>query len=85
MIVDLVLYFLKQEAYSSPGDIAVLCTYFGQLRELRSALKSLKVAVSVDERDQDQLAREEMDDKGYIEQVTVSKHVRLPLCSLLYW
>ncbi|KAK0440271.1 hypothetical protein EV421DRAFT_1712588 [Armillaria borealis] len=77
MIVDLVLYFLKQEAYSSPGDIAVLCAYLGQLRELRSALKSLKVAVSVDERDQDQLVREGMDDEGYIEQVTVSQHVRL--------
>ncbi|KAK0199718.1 hypothetical protein DFS33DRAFT_1398406 [Desarmillaria ectypa] len=77
MIVDLVVYFLKQEAYSSPGDIAVLCAYLGQLRELRSALKSLKVAVSVDERDQDQLVREGMDDEGYIEQVTVSKHVRL--------
>ncbi|KAK0443327.1 uncharacterized protein EV420DRAFT_1484981 [Desarmillaria tabescens] len=77
MIVDLVVYFLKQEAYSTPGDIAVLCAYLGQLRELRSALASLKVAVSVDERDQDQLAREGMDDEGYIEQVTVSKHVRL--------
>ncbi|KAK0443139.1 uncharacterized protein EV420DRAFT_1649417 [Desarmillaria tabescens] len=77
MIVDLVVYFLKQEAYSSPGDIAVLCAYLGQLRELRSALASLKVAVSVDERDQDQLAREGMDDEAYIEQVTVSKHVRL--------
>ncbi|KAG7441498.1 uncharacterized protein BT62DRAFT_908111 [Guyanagaster necrorhizus] len=77
MIVDLVMYFLKQEAYSSPGDIAVLCAYLGQLRELKSTLNSLKVAVSVDERDQDQLAREGMDDEGYVEQVTVSKHVRL--------
>ncbi|KAK0475781.1 hypothetical protein IW261DRAFT_1552397 [Armillaria novae-zelandiae] len=77
MIVDLVVYFLKQEAYSAPGDIAVLCAYLGQLRELRNALNSLKVAVSVDERDQDQLVREGMDDEGYVEQVTVSKHVRL--------
>ncbi|KAK0186426.1 hypothetical protein F5146DRAFT_1161311 [Armillaria mellea] len=77
MIVDLVVYFLKQEAYSAPGDIAVLCAYLGQLRELRTALNSLKVAVSVDERDQDQLVREGMDDEGYVEQVTVSKHVRL--------
>ncbi len=75
MIVDLVVYFLKQEAYSAPRDIAVLCAYLGQLRELRSALNSLKVAVSVDERDQDQLVREGMDDEGYVEQVTVSKHV----------
>ncbi|KAK0211877.1 hypothetical protein IW262DRAFT_1280087 [Armillaria fumosa] len=77
MIVDLVRYFLKQEAYSSAGDIAVLCAYLGQLRELKSALKSLKVAVSVDERDQDQLARAGMDDEGYVEEVSVSNHVRL--------
>ncbi|KAK0451445.1 uncharacterized protein EV420DRAFT_1621833 [Desarmillaria tabescens] len=77
MIVDLVVYFLKQEAYSFPGDIAVLCAYLGQLRELRSALNSLKVAVSVDERDQEPLAREEIDGEGYMEQVTVSEHVRL--------
>ncbi|KAK0451375.1 uncharacterized protein EV420DRAFT_714274 [Desarmillaria tabescens] len=77
MIVDLVVYLLKQEAYSSPGDIAVLCAYLGQLRELKSALKSLKVVVSVDERDQDQLVMEGIDDEGYVEQVTVSQHVRL--------
>ncbi|KAK0433784.1 hypothetical protein EV421DRAFT_1718181 [Armillaria borealis] len=77
MIVDLVVYFLKQETYSSPGDIAVLCAYLGQLREVKSALKSLKVAVSVDDRDQDQLARAGMDDEGYVEQVAVSNHVRL--------
>ncbi|KAK0470915.1 hypothetical protein IW261DRAFT_1586260 [Armillaria novae-zelandiae] len=77
IIVDLVMYFLKQEAYSSAGDIAVLCAYLGQLRELKSTLKSLEVAVSVDERDEDQLARAGMDDERHVEQVAVSNHVRL--------
>ncbi len=57
MIRDLVLYFLKQGPYDGAGDIAVLCAYLGQLQKLRAALRDLKVAVSVDERDEEQLER----------------------------
>lgn len=51
MIRDLVLYFLRQGAYNERGDIAVLCAYLGQLQKVRQALKDLKIAVAVDERD----------------------------------
>ncbi|KAH8998233.1 hypothetical protein EDB86DRAFT_3234341 [Lactarius hatsudake] len=57
MIRDLVLYFLKQGPYDGAGDIAVLCAYLGQLQKVRAALKDLKIAVSVDERDEDELER----------------------------
>ncbi|KAH8981146.1 hypothetical protein EDB92DRAFT_2055683 [Lactarius akahatsu] len=57
MIRDLVLYFLKQGPYDGAGDIAVLCAYLGQLQKVRAALKDLKIAVSVDERDEEQLER----------------------------
>ncbi|KAH9052824.1 hypothetical protein EDB87DRAFT_1676964 [Lactarius vividus] len=57
MIRDLVLYLLKQGPYDGAGDIAVLCAYLGQLQKVRAALKDLKIAVSVDERDEEQLER----------------------------
>ncbi|KAJ4474239.1 hypothetical protein J3R30DRAFT_649522 [Lentinula aciculospora] len=77
MIVELVMYFLKQENYSAPGDIAVLCAYLGQLQKVKAALKNLKVAVTLDERDEEQLIRQGMEDEGTIEQVAVSRHIRL--------
>ncbi|KIK63309.1 hypothetical protein GYMLUDRAFT_72036 [Collybiopsis luxurians FD-317 M1] len=77
MIVDLVMYFLKQERYSAPGDIAVLCAYLGQLQKVKIALKNLKVAVSLDERDEEQLVRQGMEDEGVVEQVVVARHIRL--------
>jgi len=77
MIRDLVLYFLKQGPYDDPGDIAVLCAYLGQLQKVRAALRDLKVAVSVDERDEDQLERTGLageDEIGFA-QVQVARHV----------
>ncbi len=77
MIRDLVIYFLKQGAYDGAGDIAVLCAYLGQLQKVRAALKDLKLAVSVDERDEEQLERTGLagdDDIGFTE-VQVARHV----------
>lgn len=76
MIRDLVLYFLKQGSYNGPGDIAVLCAYLGQLQKVRAALRDLKISVSLDERDQEQLARQGIDEEPEFEEVFVTKHVR---------
>lgn len=77
MIRDLVLYFLKQGLYDGAGDIAVLCAYLGQLQKVRAALRDLKVAVSVDERDEEQLERTGLTDNDEIgfAEVQVAKHV----------
>jgi hypothetical protein len=77
MIRDLVIYFLKQGPYDGAGDIAVLCAYLGQLQKVRAALKDLKIAVSVDERDEDELERVGLagDDEVGFAQVQVAKHV----------
>jgi predicted NUDIX family phosphoesterase len=77
MIRDLVLYFLKQGPYDGAGDIAVLCAYLGQLQKVRAALRDVKVAVSVDERDEDELERAGLagDDEVGFAQVHVAKHV----------
>ncbi|KAI9445911.1 hypothetical protein H4582DRAFT_2052050 [Lactarius indigo] len=79
MIRDLVLYFLKQGPYDGAGDIAVLCAYLGQLQKVRAALKDLEVAVSVDERDEEQLEHTGLagdDDIGFA-QVQVARHIRI--------
>ena len=80
MIRDLVVYFLHQGTYSGPGDIAVLCAYLGQLQKVRAALRDLKIAVAVDERDAEQLGRQgiEEDSEVEMEEVLVAKHVRSP-------
>ena len=77
MIKDLVIYFLKQGPYDGAGDIAVLCAYLGQLQKVRAALKDLKIAVSVDERDEDELERAGLtgDDEIGFTQVEVARHV----------
>ncbi|TFY82035.1 hypothetical protein EWM64_g1975 [Hericium alpestre] len=77
MIRDLVLYFLKQGPYNGAGDIAVLCAYLGQLQKVRAALRDLRIAVAVDERDEDQLARQGDEDESGFDQVLVTKHIRL--------
>jgi len=80
MIIDLVMYFLRQGEYNGQGDIAVLCAYLGQLQRVRAELRSLKVTVAVDERDEDQLVRQGLQDGDEIpsiEEVAVVKHVRL--------
>lgn len=79
MIVDLVMYFLRQGEYNNQGDIAVLCAYLGQLQKLRGALRSLKVTVAVDERDEAQLVKQgfqDQDETPSIEEVAVANHVR---------
>ncbi|KAI0765957.1 hypothetical protein BD413DRAFT_606098 [Trametes elegans] len=79
MIRDLVLYFLRQGTYSGSGDIAVLCAYLGQLQKVRAALRNLKIAVAVDERDAAELARQGIDEEPPVEfeELLVAKHVRL--------
>ncbi|KAF8265013.1 hypothetical protein EI94DRAFT_400563 [Lactarius quietus] len=79
MIRDLVLYFLKQGPYDDAGDIAVLCAYLGQLQKVRAALKDLKIEVSVDERDEEQLERTGLagDDDVGVAQVEVARHIRI--------
>lgn len=91
MIVDLVMYFLRQGVYNNSGDIAVLCAYLGQLTKVRAELRSLKVTVAVDERDEDQLVKQGLQDEDEtpaIEEVAVAKHVRClygPLTFELSW
>ncbi|KXN84450.1 NFX1-type zinc finger-containing protein 1, partial [Leucoagaricus sp. SymC.cos] len=77
MIRDLVVYFLHQGSYDGPGDIAVLCAYLGQLQKVRAALRHLKIAVTVNERDAEQLARQGIEDDVEYEGVLVGRHVRL--------
>ena len=75
----MVMYFLRQGEYNNQGDIAVLCAYLGQLQKVRAALRSLKVTVAVDERDEDQLVKQGLqddDETPSIEEVMVTKHVR---------
>jgi len=79
MIVDMVMYFLRQGVYNNQGDIAVLCAYLGQLQKVRAELRSLKVTVAVDERDETQLVRQGLQDEDetpLIEEVAVARHVR---------
>lgn len=75
MIRDLVLYFLRQGAYNGEGDIAVLCAYLGQLQKVRAALRDLKIAVSVDERDEEQLAKQGLEEEVAFQEVAVAKQV----------
>ncbi|KAF9268371.1 hypothetical protein L218DRAFT_954733 [Marasmius fiardii PR-910] len=77
MIVDLVKYFLQQDVYSAPGDIAVLCAYLGQLHKVRAAMRDLKIAVSLDDRDAKELDKQGMEEDAVIEQVAVARHIRL--------
>jgi ATP-dependent exoDNAse (exonuclease V) beta subunit len=77
MIRDLVVYFLHQGCYDEPGDIAVLCAYLGQLQKVRAALRDLKIAVTVNERDAEQLARQGIEEDVEYEEVLVAKHVCL--------
>jgi len=74
MICDLVMYFLRQGSYDGPGDIAVLCAYLGQLQKVRAALRDLKVAVAVNEKDAEQLARQGIEEDVEYEEVNVAKH-----------
>lgn len=76
MIRDLVVYFLRQGVYDGAGDIAVLCAYLGQLQKVRAALRDLKIAVSVDERDEEQLAKQGLGEEDVaFQEVLVAKHV----------
>ena len=81
MIKDLVLYFLRQGSYNGAGDIAVLCAYLGQLQKVRAALRDLKIPVAMDERDEDQLAKQGLtdgsEDEVSFQDVLVAKHVRI--------
>ncbi|KAI0812709.1 P-loop containing nucleoside triphosphate hydrolase protein [Irpex lacteus] len=80
MIVDLVMYLLRQGPYSEEGDIVVLCAYLGQLARMRDALSN-KVAVVIDERDQRDLADREAEHEEVIgptiEHIKVTRRVRL--------
>jgi len=69
------MYFLRQGSYDGPGDIAVLCAYLGQLQKVRAALRDLKVAVAVNEKDAEQLARQGVEEDVDYEEVNVAKHV----------
>lgn len=78
------LRLFRQGCYSQEGDIVVLCAYLGQLAKLRDALAS-KVAIVIDDRDQQDLAEREAEkvedyQDSYVEHVQVSRRVRaLPL------
>ena len=85
MICDLVMYFLRQGSYDGPGDIAVLCAYLGQLQKVRAALRDLKVAVAVNEKDAEQLARQGIEEDVEYEEVNVAKHVSPFMWELKDW
>ncbi|EKM54252.1 uncharacterized protein PHACADRAFT_174761 [Phanerochaete carnosa HHB-10118-sp] len=76
MIVDLVMYLLRQGPYSAEGDIVVLCAYLGQLARMRDALAQ-KVTVVIDERDQRDLADREADQEDLGDDVTTVEHVKV--------
>ena len=79
MIADLVAYLLRQGVYNNQGDIAVLCAYLGQLQKVRTELRSLKVTVAVDERDEDRLVGQGLQDEDEtpsIEAASAAKNVR---------
>lgn len=75
MVRDLVLYFLRQGEYSGKGDIAVLCAYLGQLQKVRQVLKNCKIAVAMDERDEQELVRQGLEEEVSFEQVEVAQRV----------
>jgi len=75
MIVDMVKYFLQQDVYSAPGDIAVLCAYLGQLQKVRAAMRDLKIDVALDDRDAEQLEKQGIDEENPVEKVAVASHV----------
>lgn len=80
MIADLVMYLLRQGEYNSRGDIAVLCSYLGQLQRVRAALRPLGIAVAVDKCDGNQVTRQEShgeDEALSVKEVTTARHVRL--------
>ncbi|KAH8835068.1 hypothetical protein DL96DRAFT_1808988 [Flagelloscypha sp. PMI_526] len=79
-ICHLVRYFLKQGAYSGKGDVAVLCAYLGQLQQVRLALRKAKLAVTLNERDQEALERhgqEDDPDEDSFQDVEIARHIRL--------
>jgi hypothetical protein len=87
MIVDFVLYLLKQGVYSGKGDIAVLCAYLGQFQKVRAALRNVKLAVTVDERDELALERQGLVAEDAFESVDVAKIVSenfLEICHLMH-
>ena len=65
----------RQGCYNEPNDIVVLCAYLGQLQKVRAALRDLKIAVSVDERDEEQLAKQGLEEEVAFQEVAVAKQV----------
>ncbi|KAF9370074.1 hypothetical protein CPC16_003976, partial [Podila verticillata] len=66
---SLAIYLIKN-GYDQPGDIAILTPYLGQLSKLRDALKSSFMLV-IDERDQEQLDKKELEEEAEDRQDTV--------------
>ena len=55
-----------------------MCAYLGQLQKVRAALRDLKIAVTVNEKDAEQLARQGIEEDVEYEEVVVAKHVSPP-------
>lgn len=83
MIKDLVAYFLRQGDYNEPGDIAVLCAYLGQVQKVRQALKEQDISTTLDERDAEQLLRQDMGmdfDEDRAELMKLDRRVSMTFC-----
>ncbi|KAF9281867.1 hypothetical protein BGZ68_006340 [Mortierella alpina] len=59
-MVEALAQYLIRNGYNQPGDIAILTPYLGQLSRLRDHLRT-KFELLIDERDQEQLDQNELD------------------------
>ncbi|KAF9982115.1 hypothetical protein BGZ75_006502 [Mortierella antarctica] len=64
-MVEALAQYLIRNGYDKPGDIAILTPYLGQLSRLRDHLRS-KFELLIDERDQEQLDQNELDNAEHI-------------------
>lgn len=69
----IIVSYFSQGVYARPGSIAVLCMYLGQLAKLRDALRTSKINVALDSRDEEELRNRE----GDAEPVDVHAQVEL--------
>ncbi|KAF9966742.1 hypothetical protein BGZ70_001435 [Mortierella alpina] len=64
-MVEALAQYLIRNGYDKPGDIAILTPYLGQLSRLRDHLRN-KFELLIDERDQEQLDQNELDNAEHI-------------------
>jgi hypothetical protein len=70
MVIEMVNYFVRN-GYTKQDDIAVLTPYLGQMMKLRDALKAIFTVV-IDERDSQNLAEMEEEERNIIGNISVA-------------